>query len=115
MARPTVRSVCPTPSSISFSSTSKAKTFWSISTEAGVCVSTGSAVSFNYQTIVTDVARDERALHRGAGFNQVLSWPLQHGSRNRIARLSVLPGIIGKLVEMSPYDKELTALTSRSD
>jgi len=76
--------------------------------EAGVCVSTGSACSSDSHeaSAVLRAMNVPYAAARGS-IRFSLSRYTTAAEADRV--LSVLPGIIGRLVEMSPYEKELKA------
>jgi cysteine desulfurase len=80
--------------------------------EAGICVSTGSAChSGTHQASPT--LRAMNVPYTAAQGSIRFSLGRYNTETEIDCTLSVLPEIIGKLVEMSPYDKELRALTMR--
>jgi cysteine desulfurase len=77
--------------------------------EAGVCVSTGSAC----QSTTHESSPTLRAMnipYTAAQGSIRFSLSRYNTEKEIDYTLDVLPGIVGKLVEMSPYDKELRAL-----
>jgi len=80
--------------------------------EAGICVSTGSAChSANHQASPT--LRAMNVPYTAAQGAIRFSLGRFNTEAEIDQTLAVLPGIISRLVEMSPYDKELRALGAR--
>jgi cysteine desulfurase len=80
--------------------------------EAGICVSTGSAChSSTHESSPTLAAMS--VPYTAAQGSVRFSLGRYNTDEDIDRALEVLPGIIGKLVEMSPYDKELRALRQK--
>jgi len=81
--------------------------------EAGICVSTGSACNAESKE-VSAVLRAMNVPYTTAQGSIRFSLGRYNTSQEIKQTLEILPGIIEKLVKMSPYDKELNALGSSS-
>jgi cysteine desulfurase len=80
--------------------------------EEGICVSTGSAChSSTHESSPTLAAMS--VPYTAAQGSVRFSLGRYNTDEDIDRALEVLPGIIGKLVEMSPYDKELRALRQK--